>query len=205
MKYLLVSVFFLSAAVAGFSQKEPTARVTNRNQDTLTKAQQEWLSINFKALARTPKDRAAALLKQNFPSVSQASLEASLEFLIGQASELIKSEQGAQRTLEQLRQEQRKQHPKIVQQQQQQQQEYKKRLEKQQQQTQLQQLLERLKAQKATILAEIAKKEAELAATADIVLRELMKLVINGLKQTLATLNNGIKEAEEALRTLQNQ
>jgi flagellar biosynthesis/type III secretory pathway protein FliH len=205
MKYLFILVYCVST-VTGFCQKETTPRVYNRDDSrtkavALTKAQQEWLSTHFSELARLPKANAAALVRQNIPSLA----DATLEYLIGLAGKL--AEHDARKSLDQLNQlqgeliEEKKKLQQAIKQGQQQQAKSAKQL---MQQTRLQQLLDQLKAQKASLLALIAEKEAELAAMIDPISKELLKLVINSLKQTLTVVNNGIKEAQDSLRNLQN-
>ena len=193
MRCLIILVFFVAATGTSFSQKETTSRVDSARTRTvtLTKAQQDWLNHNYRELARLPKDNAAALVKKNFPSVN----EATLEFYIMALGKLQLQRKDAQDSLEQLKQ-LRQQQQKESQQQAQE----KSQLAKQ---TKLLQLLERLKAQKESLLALIAQKEAELAASVDPVIKELLRLLINSMRDTLAALNNGIKDAEEAIRRLQ--
>jgi hypothetical protein len=190
----------------GFCQKETTPRVYKRGDSgtkavALTKAQQEWLTAHFSELAGLPKARAAALVKQNIPSLG----EATLEYLIGLAGKLAQHD--ARQDLDQLNQlqgeliKEKKKLQQAIKQGQQQQAESAKQLL---QQTRLQQLLDKLKAQKASLVALIAQKEAELAAMIDPISKELLKLLINGLRQTLTAVNNGIREAQESLRNLQN-
>ena len=206
MKYLIILVYCVSTVATGFCQKETTPRVYNRGDSVtkavaLTKAQQEWLNTHFSQLARLPKASAAALVRQNIPSLN----EGALEFLIALVGRLAQHDSG--KSLDQLNQLQRElieEKKKMQQAIKQDQQRQAKSAKQQQQQTRLQQLLEQLKAQKASLLVLIAQKEAELAAMVDPFSKERLKLLINSLKQTLTAVNNGITETEKTLLNIHN-
>lgn len=97
----------VSATLNCIAQKETTSRITNRGDNvtvtevTLTKAQRDWLNINYKQLAGLRKDSAARLVRKNFSSVN----EATLEFLISQANRLVKQDEQKflQEQIEQLK------------------------------------------------------------------------------------------------------
>ena len=87
MKPLLILIFLVAGTLTSLAQKETTSRVTNRvdavnvKPIALTKAQQDWLNINYKQLARLRRDSATTLVRKTFPSVTEASLDA----ILGQA------------------------------------------------------------------------------------------------------------------------
>jgi hypothetical protein len=107
MKQFLVLLFMVSAPLTGLAQKETTTRTPNRTDTgkvaavNLTKAQRDWLNLNYKKLAGLRKDNAIRLVKETFPALN----EATMEFLIGQAAGLAKQDEQKllQEQLEKLR------------------------------------------------------------------------------------------------------
>lgn len=196
MKCLFMLAVFVSATAMGYAQS-PGAKT---KPVSLTASQRDWLARNQQELARLPKDRAVALLKKNVPAIS----EAALEYFIAVAQRLQQSNGSARQSLERARTEMTAQRQQQLQQDQQRQQQAQKSAEALKKQTQLEKLVQELKQQRAQLVALIAQKEAELAAMVDPLTKELLKLLLDPLRQTLAALNDSIKEAEEALRKLQN-
>ena len=99
---LLILVFLLSADMIAFAQKDSIIRIknegikyANREPIRLTNTQQQWLNNNYKKIAALKKDSATAVIRKNFTSVS----EASLEYMINQALALQKGDNQQQLTL----------------------------------------------------------------------------------------------------------
>jgi hypothetical protein len=105
---IIFAAFFCAAGTLKSSaQKESTSRTTNRSSNTnvkettLTKAQQDWLNINYKQLAGLRKDRAIAVVRGSFPAAN----EATMDWLISQATRLAAADSIAElrQQIEQLK------------------------------------------------------------------------------------------------------
>jgi|SRR5688572_13699242 len=114
MKYLFILTFFILGTLTSSAQKEPKSRVSNRSDNvkvkevTLTKAQQDWLNINYQQLARLRKDAATAVARKQFSSAD----EATLEFLISVAGRMANGDNqnqivSLQQQIEELKAQQR--------------------------------------------------------------------------------------------------
>ncbi|HMK26155.1 MAG TPA: hypothetical protein VK483_09005 [Chitinophagaceae bacterium] len=99
---LFILLFLLSANMMVLAQKDSTIRIKNeaiknnyREPIKLTTTQQQWLNNNYKKIAGLKKDSATAVIRKNFTSVS----EASLEYMINQALALQKGDNQQQLTV----------------------------------------------------------------------------------------------------------
>jgi hypothetical protein len=92
---LFILVLLLSADMMALAQKDSTVLIKNAaikksspQQIRLTNTQQQWLSNNYKKIAGLKKDSAAAVVRKNFTSIT----EASLEYMISSAAKLLKND-----------------------------------------------------------------------------------------------------------------
>lgn len=92
---LFILLFLLSANLMALSQKDSIVSVknvaikkTSLQPVRLTNSQQQWLNNNYKKIAGLKKDSAAAVVRKNFTSIP----EASIEYLINQATKLQKGD-----------------------------------------------------------------------------------------------------------------
>ena len=98
---LFILILLLSGNLLAFSQKDSATLKKNiAVKDTSTKeiklsaAQQQWLTTNYKKIAGLKKDSAAFRVKQNFPTIP----EASVEYIISSAAKLLKNDNRQQLT-----------------------------------------------------------------------------------------------------------
>jgi hypothetical protein len=166
----LISAAFICAAIplTSSAQKESTERGSSRRESpnvtqiTLTKAQQDWVKINYQKLASLRKESATALAREQFRNASDATLEA----MISQASKLMKTDTAANIA-------------------------------------ELQQQLERLKAERQNLLNQITRKEAELAAAIGLANKARVTKELEQLQASLRQVNLAIQEKVDAIRKLQ--
>ncbi len=97
---LFILLFLLSAHRMALAQKDSTLRKNNvavkttyREPIRLTNPQQEWLNNNYKQVGGLEKDSAAVVIRNNWTSIT----DASLEYMISQAAELLKRDNLRQR------------------------------------------------------------------------------------------------------------
>jgi hypothetical protein len=99
---LFILVFLLSADMIALAQKDSTLRIKNetikntyREPIRLTNPQQKWLNNNYKKIASLKKDSATAVISKNFTTIP----EASLEYMISQAAQMLKGDNQQQLAL----------------------------------------------------------------------------------------------------------
>jgi len=91
---LFILLFLLSADMMALAQKDSTLRIknetiknTHRESIKLTNTQQQWLNNNYKKIAGLKKDSATTVIRKNFATIP----EASLEYMISQAVQFLKA------------------------------------------------------------------------------------------------------------------
>ena len=99
---LFILLFLLSADIMALAQKDSTLRIknetiknTHRESIKLTNTQQQWLNNNYKKIAGLKKDSATTVIRKNFATIP----EASLEYMISQAVQLLKGDNQKQLAL----------------------------------------------------------------------------------------------------------
>lgn len=99
---LFILVFLLCADRVALAQKDSAIRKNNtaiksttREPVSLTNSQQQWLNTNYKEVAGLKKDSASSLIRKNFTTIP----EASLEYMISQAAQLQKGDNQQQLAL----------------------------------------------------------------------------------------------------------
>lgn len=97
MKHLMFLIILIISAGIATAQRDTSKRYDNRTDVTsvkdvqLTRSQQNWLNANYKLIGRMPKDSAAQIIRKNFSGVS----ETTIEYMIGQASNLMKGDRSS--------------------------------------------------------------------------------------------------------------
>ena len=92
---LFILLFLLSTDMMALAQKDSALRIKNQaikntyqEPVRLTNTQQQWLHTNYKKIAGLKKDSATAVIRKNFTTIP----EASLEYMINQALALQKGD-----------------------------------------------------------------------------------------------------------------
>ena len=107
----LILLVLLCTGMMAFAQKDSTTKskgsINKAYLDSINpgKSRQQWLDANYKRVAALKKDSAAKLIRKNFLTIS----ESSVEYMISQAARLQKADQQQQlillkQILDQLRQ-----------------------------------------------------------------------------------------------------
>lgn len=99
---LFILLFLLSAGSIALAQKdstdrnkEPVVKKTSPYPIKLTNTQQQWLNNNYKKIAGLKKDSATAVVRKKFTTIP----EASLEYFISLAAQMLKNDNQQQLSL----------------------------------------------------------------------------------------------------------